>query len=219
MFRNLAYTCQAPGGGPLWVTYVTGETTFDVRLARSGDGGVTWAPEMVVSAEGSPVAFDDPSCVADAEGVWVAYGLTGDGAPYASGIVQKLDAIVLARSSDGATVASRAEVQDSAAAPYFMHPQLAGEAGGAVDLVYYAGASDDDAAGSFRWSRAADPATGFAPSVEILAPIAFLETRDDPRWVGDYPGVFTRGGEVYLGYVVNASGDAHVAFGKEAVTD
>ena len=215
VFRNLAYACQAPDGA-LWVTYVTGETSFDVRVARSEDGGVTWAPEIVVSAPGDPVAFDDPSCVADDGGVWVAYGLTGDAAPYSSGTVQKLDAMVLARVTAGSATVTRTEVQDRAASPYFMHPQLAGEASGALDLAYYAGASDDDSGGSFRWSHAASPATGFAPSVAVGAPSVFLEDRDDPRWVGDYPGIFTRAGEVYLGYVVNASGDAHVAFSKAA---
>jgi hypothetical protein len=215
VFRNLAYACASPDGERLWVTYLAGETTFDVRLARSDDGGATWAPEILVSAPGDPVAFDDPSCVAGSDDeVWVAYGLTGD-APFSSASVQKLDAVVLARSSDGgATVAARAAVQDAAAARYFMHPQLAGAAGGALDLVYYAGASGDDPDGSFRWSHAADPEAGFAPSVAVGAPIVFLQARADPRWVGDYPGVFTRGSDVYMGYAVNASGEAHAAFAR-----
>ncbi len=220
VFRNLAFACTPPGGGPLWVTYLGGETSFDVRLARSDDGGATWLPEILVSAPGDAVAFDDPSCVAAGDDVRVAYGLTGDTAPYSSGTVPKLNAIVLASSTDGgATIAARADVQDAAAAPYFMHPQIAGEAGGAVDLVYYAGSSADDPAGSFRRSRAASPGSAFAPSVAVGAPIAFLQARDDPRWVGDYAGIFTLGGAAYLGYVVNASGDAHVAFARVAVSE
>ncbi len=216
VFRNLAYACAPADGARLWVTYLAGATTFDVRLARSDDGGQTWAPEIVVSAPGDAVAFDDPSCVAQGDDVWVAYGITGD-VPFSEGQVQKLDAIVVARSSDGgATVAARDHAEDSAAAPYFMHPQLAGEASGALDLVYYAGASGDDPDGSFRRSRAGTPASGFAPSVAVSAdtPIAFLTARADPRWVGDYPGVTARGSDLFMGYVVNESGDAHVAFAK-----
>jgi hypothetical protein len=212
VFRDLAYPCAS--GGRLWVAYLAGETSFDVRLARSDDGGQTWAPEIKVSEPGDPVAFDDPSCVADGDDVWVAYGRTKD-TPYDEAEVQKLDAIVLARSNDGgATIASRASVGDAAVAPYFMHPQIAREPAGALDLVYYTGGSDDDPNGTFRRSRAADPASSFAPSVQVDAPITFLSARADPRWVGDYPGVFALGTDLYMGYVVNASGDAHVAFAK-----
>ena len=80
--------------------------------------------------------------------------------------------------------------------------------------MYYAGASGDDPSGSFRRSRAAGPGAPFAPSVQVGAPVAFLSARADPRWVGDYPGVFARGSALYMGYVVNASGEAHVAFAE-----
>jgi hypothetical protein len=154
--------------------------------------------------------------VADAAGVWVAYGITGDAVPFSADHVSELDAIRLAR-TDGQAASARLDAQDPLAGAYFMHPQITGEEGGAVDLVYYAGAADQDPDGSFRRSRAPSPAGGFAPSVVIDAPVVFLQARADPRWVGDYAGLFVQGGELYTAFAVNADGIAHVAFARAAV--
>ncbi len=127
----------------------------------------------------------------------------------------KLDAVVLARSTDGgATVAARASVGDAAAAPYFMHPQIAGEAGGALDLGLLRRRLRRRPERELPPEPRRRSGGPFAPSVAVSAPVAFLSARADPRWVGDYPGVFALGSALYMGYVVNAGGEAHVAFAK-----
>jgi hypothetical protein len=122
----------------------------------------------------------------------------------------------LAHSGNGGqTVDSRIDAHDAAAGSLFQHPQLVREAStGALDLIYYAGNGTNDSNGSFRRSRAAVPAMGFAASVVLDSPIVFLESRTDQRWLGDYTGIYTLNGELYTSYVTNRTGSAQIAFDK-----
>jgi hypothetical protein len=172
----------------------------------------------MVSAPGELVAFDDPMCVADKSDVWISYGLTKDGTATATMNSPLLYALRLAHSGDGGqTIDTRIDAHDTAAGSFFQHPELAREPGGALDLTYYAGKTDMDMAGSFRRSRAAVPAMGFGPSVSVDAPLDFLTSRGDPRWLGDYTGIFARSGKLYLSYTVNDTAVSHVAFSKVKV--
>jgi hypothetical protein len=51
----------------------------------------------------------------------------------------------------------------------------------------------------------------------VESPLAYLQSRSDPRWLGDYTGLYTRNGKLYTSYVVNTSGTAQVAFAKYLV--
>jgi hypothetical protein len=197
--RNLPFLCTSPGGSRLWVTYVSYDVPpREVRMTHSDDDGVTWASEVLVSAQDEVVAYDNPECVAGQNDVWISYSTTS--------------ALRLAHSGDGGlTIASHTDAQDPAAGGQFAHPQIAREAGGAIDLTYYAGD------GTFRRSRAAVPAMGFAPSVVVDAPITLGDARGAPRWLGDYTGIFTRGGALYTSYAVNKTGSSHIAFAKAKV--
>jgi hypothetical protein len=214
-FRNLAFPCAPRTGGRVWVTYLAYTNSgIDVRLAYSDDGGASWSPETIVNLPSEMVAFDDPTCVAEGNEVWVSYGLTQDMIDPEAGSSDKLYAIRVAHSGDGGlTIDSRIDAQDSNAAKFFMHPQLAREEGGGLDLVYYAGNFDEDPNGSYRRSRAASFGGGFAPSVPVEYPLTYLQARGDPRWLGDYTGIFVRAGKLYTTYTVNTSGISSVAFG------
>jgi hypothetical protein len=215
VFRNLAFPCAPATGSRIWVTYLALDvSSTNVELAHSDDGGATWSPGIRVNLPGEPVAFDDPNCVAEKDDVWVSYGLTHDPPDASAGSAPKLFSIQLAHSGDGQSIDTRTEAGDTMAAPFFMHPQIAREDSGAIDVVYYAGQDDEDAAGTFRRSRASIPASGFAPSVAVESPLTFLQARGDQRWLGDYTGIFWRAGELYTSYVTNLSGTAQIAFAK-----
>jgi hypothetical protein len=216
-FRNLAFPCAPRDGGHVWVTYLA-LTNFGLTalLARSDDDGVTWQPEVTVSQANEAVAFDDPTCVAENDEVWLAYGLSNDMLDSMAGKADKLFSIQLVHSSDaGKSIDARAEAADTAAAAFFQHPYLAREDGGTLHMSYYAGQQDMDESGTFRRARA--PAgMGFEPSIVVETPLDFLVSRTDPRWLGDYTGLYWRGGQLYMSYAVNGGGVSHIAFDEEA---
>jgi hypothetical protein len=218
-FTNLALPCAPRDGGRVWATYLALTSGgIDVRLSHSDDGGLTWTGEIVVSAAGEPVAFDDPMCVAENNQVWVSYGLTMDMVDPSAGNANKLYAIRLAHSGDsGATIDTTMDVHDPLAGKLALHPQIFLEANGALDLTYYAGNFDNDTNGSFRRSRAASPAMGFGPSFVVDAPITFLQSRQTPAWLGDYTGLYARGTELYTSFAVNDTGASRIAFAKATV--
>lgn len=217
LFRNLAFPCAPKTGDHLWVTYLAYDGfAMKTKLARSDDGGATWQPEITVSQPNEKVAFDDPNCIAEGEQVWVSYGLSKDPLDQMAGATQKLNSIQLAYSSDGGqSITWHMEVADTAASPFFMHPQMALEDGLVADFVYYAGAMDEDPNGSFRRSRVS-LGVGIGPSSVVEQPITYLQARSDLRWVGDYVGIHWRAGQLYTSYVANASGAAQIAFAKYA---
>jgi hypothetical protein len=218
LFRNLAFPCAPKNGNHIWVTYLGfNGVDFDTRLSRSDDGGASWSPETIVSLANEPVAFDDPSCAGELDEVWVAYGLSLDPLDDTTSSTQKLHSIQLAYSSNGGqSILTRGEIADLSSAKYFMHPQITREDSGALDIVYYAGQSDEDSNAYFRRDRATPPML-FPPSSVVEHPVTFLQARGDPRWLGDYVGIHTRNGRMYTSYVVNTSGLSQVAFGKYTV--
>jgi hypothetical protein len=220
-FYNLAFPCAPQNGTRIYTTYLVLTNVIKVGLSFSDDQGASWSPLVkspTVSLAEENVAFTDPSCVAAGNEVWVAYGLTDEPLAGGSADTPRLTNIRAVRSSDqGASFDLRLEAGDASAAPYFLLPGLVREESGALDVVYYAGTGDEDSEGTFRRARMADPALGFSPSQVIEKPVTYLLARDDPRWLGDYIGVATRGDRLYTSYVVNTDGLAHVAFARPAL--
>jgi hypothetical protein len=219
-FWNLAYPCAPRKGKRLWVTYLTviNDTKFNVGLTWSDDSGATWLPlaqHTTVSLPNDPVAFDDPTCVAAGNEVWVAYGLTKD--PVGESESVKSYALELAHAAgNGGKVDARVNVLDAANAPFIIHPQMVIEDSGSLDFTYYAGAFDGDPGGSYRWARAAISPKGSVPSAIVKAPITFLTDRGNAKWLGDYTGLFWAGSKIYTSYVVNTTGVSQIAFSKRA---
>ena len=219
-FWNLAYPCAPKEGSRLWVTYLAflPAEQRSVGLTFSDDGGLSWLPLLqntTVNLPGEHVAFDDPSCVADGDDVWISYGLTKDLEGEGAEESEKSFAVRLAHSGDGGvSIDTRIDAHDPAAGAFFLHPQITREESGAIDLVYYAGDVDKDPNGAYRWSRAESPLQGFGPSEVIESPVVFSQDRDAPPWLGDYTGIVWANHQLYTSYVVNTTGKAQVAFTK-----
>jgi hypothetical protein len=96
----------------------------------------------------------------------------------------------------------------------FLYPEIVGEAEGAVDITYYAGAGTGDTSGSYRHARA-ENGKDFAASTVVSAPLMFSAARAAPTWLGDYVGLTWQGGSVYTAFGDNASGTAHIAFYRD----
>jgi hypothetical protein len=212
-FRNLAYPCAPAAGDRLWVTYHAGA---GIGLRWSDDDGVTWPinNKTAVAAMGEPPAFDDPTCVASGNDVWVAYGLSND--MMSDTINPKLYAIRVAHSPDGGpTIDWRVNAHDPASGMFFQHPQLTRETGGGLNLVYYAGQAIGDTMATFRRSHSMDSGTTWAPSILVHQPIDFVQDRMSPHWLGDYVGAFWLSGTLYMSYADNGTGMySHIAFAK-----
>jgi hypothetical protein len=209
--RDRPQPCAARGGSRLYAAWRASDVTSRVELVHSDDEGATWSAPVVVNEASAIPTNDNPSCVAAGNDVWVSYAsdLVKSGQPIDT---HPGTAVYVVHSGDGATFDDRLAAHDPAAGPLYLHPQLAREDGGALDLVYYAGASDPDAAGTYR--RARRPATGgaFGASVPLESPLTFLGALDDERWLGGYPGVAWSAGRLYTAYATNRSGPTHVAF-------
>jgi hypothetical protein len=196
------------------VTYHAGG---GVGLRWSDDDGATW-PDTNKSAmadgnEPTP-AFEDPTCAAQGNEVWVSYGLTPD-QNMGNALTAKLNKIRVAHSPDGGvSVDWRSDALDLGASKYAMLPQLAREPGGAFDVVYYGGDAMNAADASFRMTRSTDGGKTWGPSQDLATPMIFNQDRSSVHWLGDYVGLTVDAGFLYTTYVDNTSSYSHVAFAK-----
>ncbi len=207
-FRNLIYPCVDDVTGRVYVTYHPGG---GIGLRWSDDKGQTWPGATAVASQSDPQAmFDDPTCAAHNGEVWVAYGIGSD--PFSETDNARSDHIRVAYSSDaGQSIAERYFAEDATAGTKFMHAQMVREAGGALDILYYAGSDKNpDPAGSVRLTRSTDKGKTWATSLVVRAPITFLTTRGDQRWLGDYIGLAAHGGKAYGSFADNVSGTSHI---------
>lgn len=204
--------------------------TVSAHLRWSKDNGETWAPTDTteVSQPGEPVALTSPSCIFSAIFrpapapstffVYMSYGLSHD--PVDAGTAQKLFDIRFAASNDaGKSFPSNASMLDQSAGLFALSPQLVGGQTGAMNLLYYAGKSAGDEAGSFRWAR--DPAwygSLLAPAI-VKQPIAYQNNRADLRSVGETRGASGGKDRFFTTYVDNASGASHIAIHREGIAD
>jgi hypothetical protein len=213
-FRNLVFPCQPPTGNRLYVTYHAGG---GIGLRWSDDAGATWPDtnRTAVAANGEMPAFEDPTCAAAAEDVWMTYGLSTDA--FSTTASAKLEAIMLAHSPDGGkTIDTRANVQDTTTAMYALHPYLLREPSGALDLAYYAGSAEGDATGTLRRTRSTDGGKTWPATTVVKSPVVYTGRRDTPQWLGDYFGLAWGMGELYMSYATNTQSVVHVAFYRTA---
>jgi hypothetical protein len=211
---SLPYLCASGHGDRLWVAYLDSEA--GVRVRASDDGGINWSPgrgTTVSTTEERPrIANDAPVCVGEAEEVTVAYGLAHDPRSASS-----LESIVLAKSYDGGRVFDSRRVLDGGGVA-MMHPQIAREYDGAIDLAYYAAGATPEA-GALRWTRAeSDHAPlGLGLSHVGRPSFRFEPARDKRAWPGDYFGWAWRAGTLYAASSDNAGEITRVAFTRIAI--
>lgn len=118
-----------------------------------------------------------------------------------------------AHSSDqGQSFDTWIDAQDPTISKFAMLPQLALEPAGGLDLSYYAGDFDEDPGAAFVTSRSPLGDGLFLPAQVLYQPLTFVQSRADPRWLGDYTGITTLGKSLFLSYPVNNAGSSHVAF-------
>ncbi len=214
-FRNLVFPCQGAKDTRLFATYHAGG---GIGLRWSDDDGVTWPDVNKTAAAmmGEQPAFDDPTCAADGNDVFVSYGLSPD--QFNPDSTPALNAIRVAHSKDnGVTIATHVDAHDKAAGKVFLHPQLLRQPSGELHLVYYAGQMDGDKAGSYRHATSQDGAT-WAPSAAVQDKLLYTKARSSAQWLGDYTGVAWANGFLYTSYVDNITMgmQSHVAIERIA---
>ncbi len=213
-YHNLGYPCVSPETGRLYVTYLTANVGgYEINVRWSDDGGITFNPgdETTVSEAGMTPAFQDPTCVASGDNLWVAYGRAQN--PFPGQGLPILDNVVVARSTDrGQTVADRIDALAVCDGPKFLLPQLTFAGGTTLDLVYLTGDQDIDMNGGLRWSRSTDNGATWQPGQMLHEPLVFTGNRSTPQWVGDYIGSYFVNGDLYVSYAENTSGFSHTAF-------
>jgi hypothetical protein len=209
-FIDFEYPCPSATSDRFYVTH---GGAAGVQLRWSDDNGATWPAANVTAVFTDALVFGDPKCATAGDEVWVVdgthtlpFGMTAESFP-------PLDGIRVAHSPDrGQTIDRVAQAADSAAAMLFQRPVLVAEPSGALDLMYYAGQSDGDANGTYRWSRSSDHGATFAPSVVVHGPVDFLTSRASTQWIGDYTGIAWSQGAIFTTYADNSSPSAHIAF-------
>ena len=212
------FTCTSAHGDRVWVVYLDseavqgGETRRLVRIRASDDGGIAWSPSRGTTAssvdERPRLAVATPVCAGDGEDVTIAYGLSADPSAHA------LDAIVVARSLDGGrTFDSRRTFEGGSS--LMMHPQLVREAGGDLDLAFYAAGPTRDA-GALRWFHTDASRAPLGPSKILRTGFRFDPTPGAPGWPGAYFGLGWRADTLYAASIDNSGEMTHVAFSKVA---
>jgi len=182
-----------------------------------GDGIGGWQ-DSVVSLPNEPVASVTPGVItpgitANAPGstehVWVSYGLaTNSGNPQPAAT---LSDIRLAESEDGGvTFPIRKSAQATNVGPVSASPSFTSGLGGAMDLVYYAGAGEGDAAASLAWARDYGFSGFLAMPKVAAAPVVFEQNPSASSWLGDMIGVSSSPFRLYVSYVDNTSGASHI---------
>jgi hypothetical protein len=208
------FPCQPREGGRVYVTYLGASGSNPAVILRtSDDDGVTWSlrATVVSTTKEAPPAAHDPSCVAAGDDVWINYAISS--VPLAPGEAdhQEGTGIRVAHSADrGATIAARVDAQDPTDAKLNLFPTIAREDEGALDVVYYAGASDGDSAATLRRIRSIDGAV-FTSSERVDGPLLFQLKRASADWLGDYICAVPERNDLWIAWTTNASGTSHVA--------
>jgi hypothetical protein len=209
VIHNYHALCASEDSKRVWLVGTVGDptTSVQIELRHSDDGGRTWSAAQVLTRPDEQVGIDPPVCTADADGVWVVYGTSGE----------PIDAFRFPMSTAMNVVhvygtrTDRFDARD-AAMGFAMHPLIVRDSAGTTHVLYVAGKREDDAAGSIRITRLANGAAAFAPSVAIDGPIKF-----DPKWgvmpfLGDYFGVSAVGTDLMAAYAIVTDGRLGIAF-------
>lgn len=209
-FRSLPSLCVS-ASSRVYATFI--ESTFEqnVMVQASDDEGATWGNPFRVNGN-DVVGFDCSFCVADGSDVWVTYAIGSGNTPNTSSFEQ-MKTLRVAHSTDaGKTFPAKVDAHDPAVGPLYLHPSIARDSDGAIDLVYYGGKKSADPTGGLYMGRSTDGAATFAGATPLHTPIIFDLSREDGGWLGDYIGLATQGKHLHVAYIDNTSFIAHVAY-------
>ncbi len=221
-YMNLFHPCTSGDGADVYLLYV--DSDLGPALWASHDGGATFPEDQRVPvydpADATHVStMVDGNCVVDGDDVWVVYG-TSSNPNGTSTRVPRLDHVVVSHSTDrGATFELHTRAEDSSVGPHYLLPRIASLGGGVLDLAYYEGEGQDDAAATYRHARSFDGGVSFEPSEPVFGPLVYDLTRDSEQWLGDYMDLEAAPGRRFGVFTDNASGRGHIRFWSVAVED
>jgi hypothetical protein len=209
-FGNLAYLCLDASAGPsapLYLVHLGGGGTLIVR--KSTDQGKTWSLGGAPTA--SNVVFQDPTCVAHGNDLYVAYG--SGTALFMPSLNTPADEIDVIHSADGGgKFSAPVVVSDGGAGVQYLFPQIARSAGGKLEIAYYQGVTNMPATVSHAVSDAG--ATWKVSSLGSAGTFALDRTL--ASWLGDYLGAASPAGTAFVSYTENSAGKSHIGFAKVA---
>jgi hypothetical protein len=224
---NLAALCPDGRPGGAFVTY---GTSGAIRLAHTADGGITWSAPVfaAVSDPSGNVAWQDPSCIANGDEVWISYGRTHDGTDVpverllavrvahltlGASIVDS-DVLALAGAGPGPAIADGGSAGgDGGIAPGFLlFPQLAQFADGRLGLAAYRAAGEGTGAADLVYVVSTDGGLSFGSAITLATGLTPSLQRHVPDWLGDYFGWAPTAAGLGAAFVDNASGFSHIVF-------
>jgi hypothetical protein len=228
---NLAASCPDGRPGGAFVTYVANRS---LRLAHTGDGGVTWSTpvDVATSEPAGNVAFQDPTCVAKGDETWISYGRTRDGydVPVSRLLSVHVAHLTLGASApdsdvvafDGAGLAQTISdgggpAADGGIAPGFLlFPQLAHRVDGALALAVYRATGEVAGSAELVYAVSTDGGRSFASAIILASGLTPTLQRHVPDWLGDYFGWSPTAAGLGAAFVDNASGFSHIVFDEGA---
>ncbi len=213
---TLATICGEPQGPRAWVAWVDGSrgAFAEVVLRASDDGAATFPDNrrVVVTRPGERAVVEAPQCVADADALFVAYGVGS--APADDSSSAAYDALVLARSLDGGrTFDARWEVREEG--NVLLHPALARLPSGDLGVLALVGKADGDPHGSVRRFTFGRDGAPRGASTLVQEGVRLVRKRAPLQgWTGDFLGFAGDGERELYAFGVNGGENAEAAHVK-----
>lgn len=205
-FGNLASLCLDVSAGPaapIYMVHLGAGAT--VTLRKSVDQGKTWAIKSVPAAS---VVFQDPTCVAHGNDLFVAYA--SGTAVFSPSQDSPGDAVQVTHSGDGGdSFSAPVTVSNGAAGTQYLFPRLGRDAStGKLAMVYYQGKVGEAAAFELATS---DTGASWAPAMFDSAG-TFTVDRTLASWLGGYVGFAPGAAGPLATFTENTMGKAHIRF-------
>jgi hypothetical protein len=208
-FGNLASLCldrSLGASAPLYLVHLGSGATVTLRV--SNDGGQSW---QLYSTPAASVVFQDPTCVARGNDLFVAYG-TGT-ALFNPSEDSPADAVVVAHSPNGGqSFDPPVTASDGQAGMQYLFPRLISDATGKLEIVEYEGAVNSPA--TFVLASSTNGSTW---TTSPIAPAGtFALDRTLANWLGDVVGLTPGTTTSFTSYADNSKGKSHVRFAEFA---
>jgi len=221
---NLSALCSDGRPGGAFVTYIANRT---LRMAHTTDSGATWsAPVAAAVADPSgDVAYQDPTCIANGDEVWISYGRThmGGGGP-----VEPLVGVHVAHMTLGAEVSDRdvvaldgnaqASFDGGTGAGFLLFPQLARNADGTLGLAVYRASGEGTGMADVVVVVSPDGGRSFESPIILATGLTPSLQRHVPDWLGDYFGWGSTAAGLGAAFIDNASGFSHIVFNESVLS-
>lgn len=212
---TLATICGEPSGAHAWVAWVDAShgTFAEVVLRSSEDSAVTFPDDrrVVLTLPDEHAVVEAPQCVADADALFVAYGVGSQ--PPDDSSSAAYDGLVIVRSRDrGRTFDARWQVREPG--QVLLHPALALLPNGDLGVLALVGKGDGDTHGSVRRFELRRDGTPVGPSTVVQDGVRLVRKRAPlAGWTGDFLGFAADGDRELRAFGVNGgdtAGAAHV---------